>query len=312
MSNFVLTPNAVAKLRRAIAPRSGNTGAIAATGLPVDPDKFPPPFTVRWSASEKGGAGAWVIWLPDSARLVYYDMAWRAIEGIVAATTLPAGWYTMTAIRPQDTTVYLSAFDSRPSTYGYVQVSITRTDAQGSMGGEYFFCAKIAEMSVDSETGARRVKQYIHSTVEITKGNGGGGGSVTLDDVSLDWNSNGEAQIKDWDTGTPESPTTIAQAINAGNMTAQGTVVERTTGGVLKYKKPGTLAQLLGSSVSLSSQKILTGLSWDTSAHTLVISSATVTVANGVITAWAANNDETIPTTDISTILTRQSGNGNS
>ena len=302
MSNFVLTPNAVAKLRRAIAPRSGNTGAVAATGLPVDPDKFPPPFTVRWSASENNGAGAWVIWLPDYARLVYYDRAWRPIEGIVAASTLPAGWYTMTAIRPQDTTVYLSAFDSRTSTYGYVQVSISRADTQGAMGGEYFFCAKIAEMSVDSETGARRVKQYIHSTVEITKGNGGGS-AMSLDDISLDLNNGGEAQIKDWDTGTPASSTTIAQDIHDGNTTAQGTVVERTTGGVLKYKKPGTLAQLLGSSVSLSSQKVLTGLRWDTTAHTLVISSATVTVANGVITAWAANNDETIPTTPISSII---------
>ena len=30
--NYLLTENAVAKLRRVIAPRSGNTGAIAATG----------------------------------------------------------------------------------------------------------------------------------------------------------------------------------------------------------------------------------------------------------------------------------------
>lgn len=303
MSNFVLTPSAVAKLRRAIAPRSGNTGAVAATGVPLDPDKFPPPFTVRWSASENNGAGAWVIWLPDYARLVYYDLAWRAIEGIVAANTLPAGWYTMTAIRPQDTTVYLSALDSRPSTYGYVQVSITRADTQGAMGGEYFFCAKIAEMSVDSETGARRVKQFIHSTVEITKGNGGGGGSVTLDDVSTDWNTSNKVQIKDWDTGTPASSTTIAQDIHDGNTTAQGAVVERTTGGVLQYKKPGTLAQLLGSSVALSSQKVLTGLRWDTTAHTLVISSATVTVANGVITSWTANADENIETTAITSII---------
>lgn len=298
MSNFVLTPNAVAKLRRAIAPRSGNTGAVAATGVPLDPDKFPPPFTVRWSASENSGTGAWVIWLPDYARLVYYDLAWRPIEGIVAASTLPAGWYTMTAIRPQDTTVYLSAFDSRPSTYGYVQVSITRADTQGSMGGEYFFCAKIAEMSVDSDTGARRVKQYIHSTVEI----GGGGGSVTLDDVSTDWNGNGEVQIKDWDTGTPASATTIAQDIHDGNTTAQGTVVERTTGGVLQYKKPGTLAQLLGSSVTFSNKTILTGWDWNTTTHKIEISTAVISAANGVITSWTDQPVQTIDTTPITSI----------
>lgn len=274
---------------------------VGALHFNSDNDDFLHPFEVRWSASENNGAGAWVIWLPDSARLVFYDRAWRTITGITAATTLPAGWYTMDAIRAQDRTVYLSCFDSRSTTYGYVQVSITRADTQGAMGGEYFFCAKVAEMTVDETTGAKRVKQFVDSTVEISNGNGGG--SVTLDDVSTDFNSGGEVQIKDWDTGTPASSTTIAQDIHDGNTTAQGTVVERTTGGVLQYKKPGTLAQLLGSSVSLSSQKILTGLRWDTTYHTLVISSANITVVNGVITAWAANNDETIPTTNISSII---------
>lgn len=154
-------------------------------------------------------------------------------------------------------------------------------------------------MTSDSQTGAKMVKQFIDSAVVI--GGTDGGSSITLDDISLDWNSNDEAQIKDWDTGTPASATTIAQDINNGG--GYGTLVERDANGALKYKGCGTLAQLLGSSVALSSQKILTGLSWNTSNHRLVISSANITVANGVITAWTPNNDETIQTTNISSII---------
>ena len=130
-----------------------------------------------------------------------------------------------------------------------------------------------------------------------------GGGDVNLDDVSTDYNGSTEVQIKDWDTGTPAASTTIAQDIHDGNMTAQGTVAERTTGGVLQYKKPGTLAQLLDSTVNKYSQKILTGLAWNITTHKLVISSANITVANGVITNWADNNDENIDTTPISNLI---------
>ena len=122
--------------------------------------------------------------------------------------------------------------------------------------------------------------------------------------MSTDYNGDNEVQIKDWDTGTPDSDTTIAEDIHdADSATAQGELVERTTGGELKYKKPGTLEQLLGSSVEKSSQKILTGLAWNTTTHKLVISSANITVANGVITSWTDNNDENIDTTPISDIV---------
>ena len=297
--NYVLTENAVGKIRRAIAPSAGNTGAVGAIGRPIDPDTFPAPFTVRWSASANQAAGAWVIWLPDTAKLVCIGNSYQsAPSNIAAETALPSGWYRMTTVGATATAVYLNI-----TTYtltGQIFLDIGATPGQAQTGYSVVSLL-IATMSTNAQTGAKAVKQFIDSA--ITFGGGGGGGGVTLDDVSLDWTTNNEAQIKDWDTGTPASSTTIAQDIHDGNTTAQGTVVERTTGGVLKYKKPGTLAQLLGSSVSLSSQKILTGLSWSTSNHTLVISSATVTVANGVITAWVANNDETIPTTPISSII---------
>ena len=296
MSNYVLTPSAVRKLRGALAATPGNSGAVGAPS-PVDIDDFPPPFTVRWSASANSGAGAWVIWLPDTAKLVCIGDSYQsAPSNIVADTALPSGWYRMTTVSATATAVYLNI-----TTYtatGQIFLDISATPGQ-SQTGYSVVSLLIATMSTNATTGAKAVKQFIDSA--ITFGGGGGGGSISLDNISLDWNTNSEAQIKDWETGTPASATTIAQDIAAGG--GYSTLVERDTNGALAYKGCGTLAQLLGSSVSISSQKILTGLSWSTSNHTLVISSATVTIANGVITAWVANQDETIPTTNISSII---------
>lgn len=296
MSNYVLTPSAVRKLRGALAATPGNSGASGAPS-PVDIDDFPPPFTVRWSASANSGAGAWVIWLPDATSLVHIGNAYISpISNIVAEAALPAGWFRMSTVTATSTAVWLNI--TTVTQTGQIWLDISNSAGQSATG---FVCVPllIATMTTDAQTSSRNVKQFIDSA--ITFGGGGGGGSVALDDVSLDWNDGDEAQIKDWDTGTPASTTTIAQDIAAGG--GYGTLVERDANGALAYKGCGTLAQLLGSSVTLSSQKILTGLSWSTSNHTLVISSATVNVANGVITSWTPNADETISTTPITNII---------
>ena len=295
---YVLTESAVRKLRGVLAPQSGNTGAGGAAAS-VSPDDFPPPFTVRWSQRQANKSGNWVVWLPDRAKLVIYSGAFvSTIGSVTAATGLPSGWYTINDADANSTAIYLVV--TIVAATGIITAELSDTAGQ-AVTGTQVINVLVATMSVAANSGAKRTKQFVESVV--TLGSGGGGGSVTLDDISLDWNSNDEAQIKDWDTGTPASSTTIAQDINAGNTTAQGTVVERTAGGVLQYKKPGTLAQLLDSTVNKSSQKILTGLAWNITTHKLVISSANITVANGVITSWTDNNDENIDTTPISDIV---------
>lgn len=163
MSNFVLTPNAVAKIRRAIAPRSGNTGAIAATGLPIDPDKFPPPFTVRWSASADSGAGAWVIWLPDVAQLVMLKDEYITPTGVTAEQALPTGWYTIDDATASSTEVYLNI--TIPET-GTASAEISTAQGQ-STTGETVMSILVAEMDVDAQTGAKRVKQYVDSAALV-------------------------------------------------------------------------------------------------------------------------------------------------
>jgi hypothetical protein len=300
MSNYVLTPQAVRKLRGALAANPGNTGASGAPS-PVNIDDYPPPFTVRWSASERGGLGSWCIWLPDASHLVRYGSQYLTIDtqySLVPATKLPSGWFTSTGI-PQtgNATVWLNVTQT---TVGGIFVYVAPTPASPSQTVTVIATIKIADMLVDAATGARRVQQCVDSLVTL---GGEGGGSVALDDTSTDWNTGNQVQVKDWDTGTPASSTTIAQDIHNGNTTAQGAVVERTTGGALQYKKPGTLAQLLGSSVTFSNKTILTGWGWNTTTHKIEISTAVISVANGVITSWIDQQVQTIDTTPITSIV---------
>ena len=296
---YVLTDAAVRKLRGVLAPRSGNTGAGGAA-TPVSPDDFPPPFTVRWAQSQNNGSGAWVIWLNSASThgLVLVDGALKAItHGITAATGLPAGWFNMDDVAPLVTRVWLCY--GKPKGTASEVLRITNSGLIEDANYVYTSVC-VATMSINTATGERRVRQRVGSVVTLTSG---GGGSVTLDDVSTDYNGDTEVQIKDWDTGTPASATTIAQDIHDGNTSAQGTMVERTTGGVLQYKKLGTLAQLLGSTVTFSGKTILTGWNWNATTHEIEISTAVISAANGVITSWTDQPVQTISTTPISSII---------
>ena len=312
MAGYVLSAKAARALTRLVRGGADAT-APTYTSATISPDDFPMPFTVRWSQSENSGEGAWVIWLPDPERLVYYDEEWRTIGQIAAAQTLPSGWYTITGVRDQDRTVYLYVRDTRRegSTGGIVEAGLSRTDSQGGSGGDYFFCGKVAVMEVDSATGARRVKQFINSTVEIAK-NGTGGESVVPDDVSTEFipdppqgqqptGDEGKLQIKGFKAGTPHPTTTIAQDLTSTGGNA-GHVLFRESDGSLSYKSIGSIT-IPTSTVNLTNQTVLTGLTWNTSTHKLEISSAQMNVSNGLITSWTPQQVLSITTTNISSII---------
>lgn len=308
MAGYVLSPKAARALTRLV--RGGaDASATTYTSATISPDDFPLPFTVRWSQSENSGEGAWVIWLPDPERLVYYDEEWRTIGQIAAAQTLPSGWYTITGVRDQDRTVYLYVRDTRRegSTGGIVEAGLSRTDSQGSSGGDYFFCGKVAVMEVDSATGARRVKQFINSTVEIAK-NGTGGGSVTPDDVSTEFipdppqgqqptGDEGKLQIKGFKAGTPHPTTTIAQDLTSTGGNA-GHVLFRESDGTLKYKSIGTMQG--GQSIDLSDFSsgvyFVTGIEWDTANYEIKATRVQLKFANNKLSVTQAGS-QTITTT---------------
>lgn len=179
--NYVLTPNAVNKIRRAIAPRSGNGGAVAARGLSIDLDKFPPPFTVRWSQSENSGVGAWVIWLPDPSQLVIRGESYiDDIDGVTASDILPEGWYTIDDLQNDSESGVESGGESggegeteTGSVYLVVRIDGNTATAalSGEAGqptsGESVVNLLIAETSANIVTGIRLVKQYVTSSVLI-------------------------------------------------------------------------------------------------------------------------------------------------
>ena len=303
---YVLTDAAVRKLRGVLAPRSGNTGAGGAA-TPVSPDDFPPPFTVRWAQSEGSGQGAWVIWLPmnTGGNHVYIGRERRPIGNVNAAQTLPAGWYVLDML-PANYSGSLWLNASKAKEAGHTESTFLATTGQGDGSGNmYWYAAIVARIDYDSNTGARRVKQLIDSTVTFGANIGdSSGGSVVLDGISINGNPQNQVQVHNWNTGTPESGTTLAQDLhNADGVTAQGTLVERTTNGALDYKKIGTLAQLLGSTVTFSGRTILTGWNWNARTREIEISTAVVSVANGVITSWTDQPVQTISTTPISSII---------
>lgn len=277
--------------------------AAGGAATPVSPDDFPPPFTVRWAQSENSGQGAWVIWLPDF--IVAYRNEYLRPTRCTRSQLLPRHWYIIDDARPNEDEVWLGVKMPSPPDYPTPRVEILTNGSPDESWNEVDIAYRIAQMFTGPNTSSRRVSQQIVSMIDITGAvDGGGGGGVELDGISINGNLQNQVQVHNWNTGTPESGTTLAQDLhNADGVTAQGTLVERTTGGALDYKKIGTLAQLLGSTVSKSSQKILTGLTWNTTSHKLVISSANITIANGVITAWADNADTEIATTPISNII---------
>lgn len=313
MSNFVLTPNAVAKLRRAIAPKSGNTGAVAATGVPIDPDKFPPPFTVRWSASANQGASAWIIWLPGLGNLVALGGALiPTIGGISAAQGLPGGWYTIDGLTANSTAVHLVV--TVVDLTGAATAELSGTPGQATTG-ETVYNIKVADIST-SAAGAKSVKQYVDSIVTI--GGSGGGAGVTPDNISTEFIPNppsgtqpdgdeGELQIKGFKAGTPADQNTLPDYLQGvANIPSGGiSIVCRgvdTNGGRQLFYLP--LAALFSASsisenVSLS---FIGDLRWNLSTHTLEKRIDSVNLKTGQVTQgnWTTiTNGATTPISDI-------------
>ena len=303
--NYVLSPAAVRKLRRAIAANPGNTG-VGAAPSPVSVDDYPPPFTVRWSSSETSG-GTWLIWLPDRSKLVVYDGTYiNTISGVTAAQNFASGYYTVNALQASSTNVYLNVTVTEST--GAATSALADSPASAS-SGEKVYSILVATMATDQTKGTKSVKQFVDSAIII---GGENNESVVPDDKSTEFipdppsgaqpdGDEGKLQIKGFKAGTPVSSYTVAQDIARDNADGNSVVV-RSSSGTLEYKPIGTLAQLTGSAVT-GTKTVLTGLIWDMTNHTLVISSANVVYSKGIVTSWTANADGTIATTNISSIV---------
>ena len=267
----------------------------------------PLPFEVRYDATLDDGAGGWKIFLPTE-HLVQYDGAYLdpigGVTAILDANGDATGWYSFDALTLQDSHVWLAVTQSGPT------FSASFESAQVTAAKENICIAELEYTAATASAPATiSINQSAVGALVITSARDD---ALEPDDISTEaittpsgqtaGADEGKLQIKGWKTGTPASSTSLASDIN-WEYTTEALVARDLTDGTLRYKPIGDLATLLGSQVSKANQKILTGLSWSTTNHTLVISSATVNIDHGVITAWQNNNDETIGTTSINSII---------
>ena len=181
--NYVLSPSAVQKIRRAITPKLGDVSRPSSSPSTVSFDLYPPPYTVRWAASlasaeSSEGAGdatdgEWIIYLPTSGLLMVGGTSVDLTTPLEAAgAPYPAGWYKLVADYEESGTAE-PILDR--STGGTLYLVISGPSAQFSdePGGAATSSVKIAIAAVNSTTSARTIKQLVTSSIVIT-----GAGSV--------------------------------------------------------------------------------------------------------------------------------------
>lgn len=171
MGNYVLSERAA----RALIPLIRGKAASSSPGYApaaVSLDAFPAPFTVRWSQSEDNGSGAWVIWLPDLAKLAQLDGAYLTLTGVTAATKLPTGWYTINDDDGEATEVYCNVH--KPTAVPLPPSANISIDADTATTGESVIPVLVARMTT-STAGAKLVKQFVDSALVMAGGGGGGG-----------------------------------------------------------------------------------------------------------------------------------------
>lgn len=217
---YVLTQAAVQKLRRLVGGKLGDVARPANKPASVSYDDYAAPFTVRWSASENSGSGAWVIWLPNPSEMLIYGSSSVTITGVTAATELPSGWYTIDALSSSSNSVYIVI--TVDVAQGAATAELSDSAGQASTG-ETITNIIVATMATDSTTGAKSVKQFVDSTVSL-----GVGAGVTPDDRSVEFipdapsgttpdGDEGQLQIKGWKTANPQDSTTLATYLQNGS-----------------------------------------------------------------------------------------------
>ena len=164
MGNYVLSERAA----RALIPLIRGKAASSSPGYApaaVSLDAFPAPFTVRWSQSEDNGSGAWVIWLPDLAKLVQLDGVYLTLTGVTAATKLPTGWYTIDELVP-DTQEEVWCNLHIPNTWPVATATAHINDYAESAETEYecVINVKVAQ-TAETAAGAKLVKQLVDSLI---------------------------------------------------------------------------------------------------------------------------------------------------
>ena len=196
--NYVLSPSAVQKIRRAITPKLGSGDHPSSSPAAVSFDLFPAPFTVRWAASlaspessEGAGdatAGEWIIYLPTTGLCLVGGTSLDLTSALTAAGgDYPTGWYKLLDDEDQS----ILSRSTGGTLFLNISAAATPAAAFDSASAAGATSIKIAIAAVNSTTGARTVKQLVRSSIVI--GGIGGGGLPASYDIITDSTGTGGA-----------------------------------------------------------------------------------------------------------------------
>ena len=182
MKRYVLGPNAARKLKALLAKSDGVSRRPAGSAAVVSDLEYAAPFTVQWAASV-GSGGAWIIWLPGDELVSVDGVTCDPTDGMDdVGGDYPEGWYLLDG----------DALDPDAGGKLYLNMTVTEAvqtcsfaSAPQTSGVNGSHSVAICESSVDSETGARSVKQFVTSSIIIASGGGGDKDEYCADGKSI-------------------------------------------------------------------------------------------------------------------------------
>lgn len=160
---YILGEAGARKLRELLNAGASKTAARRTPHLELE-DNFALPFTVQWAQSV-GDSGAWIIWLPEIDHLVMFQGSAAPIGDSLEAAggDYPEGWYILpeeALSRESGGSLILTIIPGETAGASFAGRSQTSEDGET-------WAIKICEALVDSESGARAVKQLVTSAIHL-------------------------------------------------------------------------------------------------------------------------------------------------
>ena len=203
---YTLTAKAVKKLRQHLR------GTMTVGGVPqgaaakfYTAAEMPPPYTVQWSAT----ADDYLVFIPALDRVLYTPDGAMDVtpEECTLATPdgYPDGWYTLSSLgvdaKGADA-VYLNVYSVAESEEDESETEteseeksphVTWTTEEGEdEKGLTRVSVQLAAMSHNDTTGEDHVTQFVNGAIILGSG---GGGSVTIDEKSIDRNDENAVEL---------------------------------------------------------------------------------------------------------------------
>lgn len=256
-------------------------------------------YPFRFSRATISGADAWIVYLSASS-LIIDGTAVNVAAGLSAAgAPYAAGWYVSgIPFAPGDTTVYLSiAYNITSSGSTYSGVSL-RTSPQTDTSAMHFVNIVIAYLHYTATPSSATIHQNIIGAIALSSG--GGGGSVTPDDVSIDvrdssdYTADGKLQIKDFDHASPPAANTnLADDLLNGSST--DLIICRTANKQLVYKGIGDLADPSGTVKAITKTvECFTNPKYSTSTRECTANKVTLVFVKGLLTSATVDQTATV------------------